>query len=208
MKVKIYDLNKKAVGDASLDKEVFGLEARPDIIKRVVDWQLAKAQAGTHSSKNISEVSGTTKKPFRQKGTGNARQGSLRSVQMRGGAIAHGPRVRSHEHSLPKKIRQLGMRHALSAKAADGKIIILSKLEMKNAKTAEFTKNIKAFGDSSFLIIDGDKVNENAKKASSNMHNISLLPQIGANVYDIIKYDYLMLTQDAVTALEKRLKNA
>lgn len=208
MKVKIYDLNKKAVGDASLDKEIFGLEARPDIIKRVVDWQLAKAMAGTHSTKKVSEVSGTTKKPFRQKGTGNARQGSLRSVQMRGGGVAHGPRVRSHAFDLPKKIRQLGMKHALSSKAADGKIIILSNCEMKDSKTTDFAKSMKSFGEGSFLIIDGDKVNENAKKASSNLHNISVLPQIGANVYDIIKYDYLMLTKDAVTALEKRLKNA
>lgn len=208
MKVKVYDLNKKAVGDASLDKEVFGLEARPDIIKRVIDWQLAKARAGTHSAKRMSEVSGTTKKPFRQKGTGNARQGSLRSVHMRGGGVAHAPKFRSHAFDLPKKVRQLGMKHALSSKAADGKIIVLSKLEMKKSKTTEFTKNLKAFGEGSFLIIDGEKVNEIAKKASSNMHNISLLPQIGANVYDIIKYDYLMLTQDAVTALEKRLKNA
>jgi large subunit ribosomal protein L4 len=127
---------------------------------------------------------------------------------MRGGGVAHGPDDRSHAYALPKKLRQLGMKHALSSKVADGKIFILSKCEMKDAKTAEFTKSLKAFGDGSFLIIDGDKVNENAKKATSNLHHISLLPQIGANVYDIIKYDYLMLTKDAVTALEKRLKNA
>lgn len=207
MKVKIYDLNNKAVGDATLDKSVFGLEVRPDIIKRVVEWQLAKAMAGTHASKTVSEVSGTTKKPFRQKGTGNARAGTLRAVHMRGGGVSHGPQVRSHAFDLPKKVRRLGLRHALSAKQAEGKLVVLSNIDSK-PKTSEIAKSLKKFGEGKFFIVDGEKANENFVKAVSNLHNITAVPQIGANVYDIIKADYLVLTQDGLTALEKRLKDA
>lgn len=208
MKVKIYDLNNKSVGDAALDKDVFGLEARPDILKRVVDWQLAKAMAGTHASKTVSEVSGTTKKPFKQKGTGNARQGSLRSVQMRGGGVSHGPQVRSHAFALPKKVRKLGLRHALSVKKAEGKLVLLSNIDMKSPKTSDLQKSLKNFGEGSFFVVGGDKVNENFMKASHNLSNVVAVPDIGANVYDMLKHDYLLLTQDGLTALEKRLKNA
>ena len=208
MKVKIYDLNKKAVGDATLDKSVFGLEARPDIIKRVVDWQMAKAMAGTHSSKTVSDVSGTTKKPFKQKGTGNARAGTLRAIHMRGGGAKHGPQVRSHAFALPKKVRRLGLCHALSAKQAEGKLVLLANIDIKKPKTSEIAKSLKNFGEGKFFIVDGEKASESFVKAVSNLHNIVAVPQIGANVYDIIKADYLVITQDGLTALEKRLKDA
>lgn len=208
MKVKIYDLNKKAVGDATLDKSVFGLEPRPDIIKRVVEWQLAKAMAGTHAAKTVSEVSGTTRKPFRQKGTGNARAGTLRAVHMRGGGVSHGPQVRSHAFALPKKFRKLGLCHALSAKQAEGKLVIVSKIDTKKPKTSEIAKSLKNFGEGKFFIVDGEKANEHFVKAASNLPGIVTVPQIGANVYDIIKADYLIITQDGLNALEKRLKNA
>jgi len=208
MKVKIYDLNKKPVGEAALDKDLFGLEARPDIVKRVVEWQLAKRMSGTHSTKTVSEVSGTTKKPFRQKGTGNARQGSLRSVHMRGGGVSHGPKDRSHEFSLPKKVRRLGLIHALSAKQAEGKLVVLSNIDMKEPKTSVLSKGLNNFGGKSYFIIDGEKVNDNLAKASSNVAGIVVVPQIGTNVYDIIKHDYLVITEAGLGALEKRLKNA
>jgi large subunit ribosomal protein L4 len=208
MKVKLYDLSMKAVGEASLNEDVFGLDARPDIIKRVIDWQLAKARAGTHNSKTISEVSGTTKKPFRQKGTGNARQGSLRQVHMRGGGVSHGPVVRSHAYDLPKKVRKLGLRHALSAKHADGKLLVIDNLKLVSPKTTLARESLSKFGSGSFFVVDGNELNDNFLKASRNLHNVVAVPQIGANVYDIIRHDYVIVTSAGLEALEARLKNA
>ncbi len=205
MKVKIYDFAKKAVGETPLDKDIFGLDPRPDLIKRVIEWQLAKAMAGTHAAKTVSQVSGTTRKPFKQKGTGNARQGSLRSVHMRGGGVSHGPQVRSHAFSLPKKIRKLGLKHALSAKYAEGKLLILSQNDIKATKTAALNKALKAFGEGSFFIVDGNELNVNFARSTTNLHHVGLVPQIGANVYDIIRHDYLILTETGLSALEKRL---
>lgn len=208
MKAKIYDLAKKSVGEVSLSQEIFGLEARPDIVKRVIEWQLAKARAGTHSSRTISEVSGTTRKPFKQKGTGNARQGSLRSAHMRGGGVSHGPVVRSHAIKLPKKVRALGLKHALSAKFAEGKLWFVDALELTEAKTKFLEKALVNFGSGSFFVVDGNQVNQNFIKASSNLFNVVTVPQIGANVYDIIKHDNVIITSAGLEALGARLQNA
>jgi large subunit ribosomal protein L4 len=208
MKTKIYSLAKKPIGDLDLNEEVFGLEVRQDIIKLAIDWQLAKARAGTHLTRTVSEVSGTTKKPFKQKGTGNARQGSLRSAQMRGGGVSHGPVLRSHATALPKKVRKLAMCHALSAKLAEGKLIVLEDLKLPSAKTSAATAAMKNFEGRSFFVVDGPELNKEFALATRNLHNIVTVPQIGANVYDIVKHDVVMLTKDALTALEARLTNA
>lgn len=205
MKTTIYSLTKESLGELNLNESVFGLEVRQDLIKRAIEWQLAKARAGTHATKTISEVSGTTKKPFKQKGTGNARQGSLRSAQMRGGGVSHGPVVRSHDIKLPKKVRKLAMCHALSIKLAEGKLFIVDNLDLASEKTSALTGVMKNFGSDSFFVVDGSAVNQNFALASRNLFNIVSVPQIGANVYDIIKNDVVILTKDAVSALESRL---
>jgi large subunit ribosomal protein L4 len=206
MKCDIISLDKKNVGSIDLPDAVFGVEVRRDILQRVVRWQLAKRQAGTHKAKVISEVSGTTKKPFKQKGTGSARQGSLRSPHMRGGGVIFGPVVRSHAHSLPKKIRVLGMRSALSSKAKDGKLIVIDDVAGKDMKTKALADRIKKLGWTSALIIDGQDVNESFVLAARNIKGIDVLPTQGANVYDILRRDTLVLTKSAVEKLEERLK--
>lgn len=206
MKAKIVSLDNKASGEIELDSAVFGLPVRADLLQRVVEWQRAKARAGTHKTKGISDISGTTKKPYRQKGTGNARQGSLRSPQYRGGAVIFGPVVRSHEYDLPKKVRKLGLKTALSAKQADGKLFILADASVKEAKTKDLVAKFAALGFTAPLIIDGEAVNENFAKAARNIKGVDVLPQIGANVYDILRHSELVLTQDAVKLLEARLK--
>ncbi len=205
MKLDIINLEKKNVGSIDLPEAVFGQEVRTDILHRVVRWQLAKRQAGTHKTKVISEVSGTTKKPYNQKGTGSARQGSLRSAQMRGGGVIFGPVVRSHAHSLPKKIRVLGLKSALSSKAKDGKLVVIEDFG-KDAKTKALAGRFKKLGWSSALIIDGDDVNEGFALAARNIKGIDVLPSQGANVYDILRRDTLVLTKAAVAKLEERLK--
>ncbi len=207
MKTTIYSLAKKPVGEFALNAEIFGLEVRQDIIKLAVDWQLAKARSGTHLTRTVSEVSGTTKKPFKQKGTGNARQGSLRSAQMRGGGVAHGPVLRSHATALPKKVRKLALCHALSAKLAEGKLFLVEDLKIESAKTSLANDAIKNFEGRSFFVVDGNELNIDFALATRNLHNIVTVPQIGANVYDIVKHDVVMLTKEAVVALEARLKN-
>ncbi|MHB1205313.1 MAG: 50S ribosomal protein L4 [Rhodospirillaceae bacterium] len=206
MKADIISLDKKSVGSIDLPDAVFGVEVRRDILQRVVRWQLAKRQAGTHKAKVISEVSGTTKKPFKQKGTGSARQGSLRSPHMRGGGVIFGPVVRSHAHSLPKKIRVLGLRSALSSKAKDGKLIVIDDVGGKGTKTKALAGQIKKLGWTSALIIDGQDVNESFALAARNIKGIDVLPTQGANVYDILRRDTLVLTKSAVEKLEERLK--
>lgn len=207
MKTIVYSLAKESVGELKLNEEIFGLEVRQDLIKLAIDWQLAKARAGTHLTRTISEVSGTTKKPFKQKGTGNARQGSLRSVHMRGGGVSHGPVLRSHATKLPKKVRKLAMCHALSAKLAEGKLVIIESLEVASKKTSDASSMMKNFTGRSFFVVDGPELNQNFALATRNLHNIVTVPQIGANVYDIIKHDIVMLTKDGLNALEARLKN-
>jgi large subunit ribosomal protein L4 len=206
MKSDVINLDKKNVGSIELPDALFGLAVRGDILQRVVRWQLAKRQAGTHKTKVISEVSGTTKKPFKQKGTGGARQGSLRSAQMRGGGIIFGPVVRSHEFSLPKKIRSLGLKTALSSKAKEGKLVILDGVADKKTKTKDLATRFKKLGWTSALIIDGAEVDETFARAARNIQGIDVLPTQGANVYDILRRDVLVLTKAAVEKLEERLK--
>jgi len=208
MQVNVININNSdVVGTLALTEEVFGLPLRTDILHRVVAWQRAKRQAGTHKTKIISEVSGTTKKPFKQKGTGNARQGSLRSAQMRGGGTIFGPVVRSHAFDLPKKVRKLGLKTALSAKAAEGKLTILQDLNITAAKTAQLVTRLADMGLSSVLVIDGQQVNDKFAQAAANIVGVDVLPQQGANVYDILKHENLVLTKEAVKHLEERLKN-
>lgn len=206
MKVKVISLDDKAAGEQELDESIFGLEPREDILHRVVQWQLAKRRAGTHKTKGISEISGTTKKPFKQKGTGRARQGSLRSPQMRGGAVIFGPVVRSHEYSLPKKVRALGLKIALSAKQKAGQLHILADDNVKDAKTAKLAQSFGKLGLTSALIIGGETLNEGFARAARNLKGIDVLPQQGINVYDILAHQDLVLTKDAVKSLEARLK--
>ena len=206
MKCPVIDISNKKVDDIDLDDAVFGAPARPDILSRAVNWQLAKRQAGTHKTKQRAEIKGSTAKPFNQKGTGRARQGDKKAPHMRGGGVAFGPVVRSHAHSMPKKVRQLALRSALSAKQADGKLIVLSEAKSKSAKTAELAKQVKNLGWDSALIIDGAEVDQNFGLAARNIKGIDVLPQQGANVYDILRRDTLVLTKDAVEKLVERLK--
>jgi large subunit ribosomal protein L4 len=205
MKFSVKSFDNKDAGEIELNEEIFGIEPRRDILARVVNWQLAKRRAGTHKVKLVGEISGTTAKPFRQKGTGRARQGSTRAVQMRGGATAHGPVVRSHEHALPKKVRKLGLKCALSAKQAAGKLIVLDKVD-GSGKTKDVVKQFAALGLTSVLFIDGAETNQMFLKATRNIPKTDVLPSQGANVYDILRRDILILTRDAVQQLEERLK--
>jgi large subunit ribosomal protein L4 len=206
MKLTVRNLDNQEVGDIELSDEVFGLPVRRDILARVVNWQLAKRRAGTHKTKGISDISGTTKKPYKQKGTGRARQGSLRSPQFRGGAVIFGPVVRSHEFDLQKKVRRLGLKTALSAKQAEGKLIVIDEAKVGEAKTKVLRARFDALGWESVLIIDGAAVDEGFARAARNLPKVDVLPQLGANVYDILRRDTLVLTRDAVQSLEARLK--
>jgi large subunit ribosomal protein L4 len=206
MKTPVIDLDNKAVGELELDDGVFGLAPRKDIIARVVNWQLAKRRAGTHKTKGISDVSGTTKKPYRQKGTGSARQGSLRSPQFRGGAVIFGPVVRSHAFGLQKKVRKLGLKMALSAKLSEGKLTVLDEARLKDAKTRMLAGKFGKLGWRSVLIIDGAELDERFARAARNIPGVDVLPQQGANVFDILRRDTLVLTKAAVEKLQARLK--
>jgi len=206
MKHDIVNLDNQNVGSIDLADAVFGVEVREDIISRVVNWQLANRRSGNHKTKGLGEVSGTTKKPYKQKGTGNARQGSLRAPQFRGGGIVFGPVVRSHEQDLPKKIRRLGMRCILSAKAKEGKLVIVDSLTLAAAKTKDLVAKMNKMGVESVLFIGGENIDNNFKLAANNIVNVDVLPQQGANVYDILRRDTLVLTKDAAENLEARLK--
>jgi large subunit ribosomal protein L4 len=206
MKLTVRNLDNEEIGDIELSDDVFGVPIRRDILARVVNWQLAKRRAGTHKTKGISEISGTTKKPYKQKGTGRARQGSLRSPQFRGGAVIFGPVVRSHEFSLQKKVRRLGLKTALSAKQAEGKLVVIDAAKVEEAKTKALRARLDKFGWDSVLIIDGNALDESFARAARNLPKVDLLPSQGANVYDILRRDTLVLTRDAVEQLEARLK--
>jgi large subunit ribosomal protein L4 len=203
MQVEITTLDSTSAGSTELPDEIFATRPRADIMARVVHWQLAKRRAGTHSTKGMNDVSGTTKKPYRQKGTGNARQGSLRAPQFRGGGIVHGPVPHSHAYSLNKKVRRLGLISALSQKQADGKLVVLEGAN-GTAKTAELAKKLKALGWTSVLIVDGT-VDVGFLRASRNIPGIDVLPTIGANVYDILNHDLLVITAAGVEGLKQRL---
>ncbi|WP_158969226.1 50S ribosomal protein L4 [Chachezhania sediminis] len=205
MKFDVINLDGGKAGDIELDAELFGLEPRADILHRVVRWQRARAQAGTHSTLGRSEVSYSTKKIYRQKGTGGARHGSRKAPIFRKGGIYKGPTPRSHEHDLPKKFRKLGLKHALSAKAKAGELVVIEAAEAEG-KTAALAKQVANLGWKRALIIDGAAVNEGFLKASRNIEGLDVLPSMGANVYDILRRDTLVLTKAAVQALEERLK--
>ena len=206
MKTTVKNLENKEVGTIDLLDDVFGVTPRRDILTRTVNWQLAKRRSGNHKVKVISEVSGTSKKPWAQKGTGRARQGSLRSPQFRKGGVIFGPVVRDHAHDLPKKVRQLALRMALASKQQDGKLIILDTAKLDNHKTAGLVKKFAALGLKSALIIDGANLDINFSKAARNIPHIDVLPEQGANVYDILRRDILVLTKNAVEQLQERLK--
>jgi large subunit ribosomal protein L4 len=206
MQVEITTLDQGNAGSAELPDDIFATKPRADIMARVVHWQLAKRRSGNHKVKGLSEVSGTTKKPYRQKGTGNARQGSLRAPQFRGGGAVHGPVVRSHEYSLNKKVRRLGLISALSQKAAEGKLVILD-VASGPEKTGELARKFKALGWSSALIVD-NVVDAGFLRASRNIHGVDVLPTVGANVYDILKHDVLAITTAGVAGLTARLNGA
>ena len=206
MKLTVRNLDNEEIGDIELADEIFGLPIRRDILARVVNWQLAKRRTGTHKTKGISEIRGTTKKPYKQKGTGRARQGSLRSPQFRGGARIFGPVVRSHAFDLQKKVRRLGLKIALSAKQDEGKLVVIDAAHIGEAKTKVFRARLAALGWDSVLIIDGSVVEENFARATRNLPGVDVMPQQGANVYDILRRDTLVLTREAVRQLEARLK--
>jgi len=206
MKLIVRNLDNEEVGDIELADEVFGVPIRRDILARVVNWQLAKRRAGTHKAKGISEIRGTTKKPYKQKGTGRARQGSLRSPQFRGGARIFGPVVRSHAFDLQKKVRRLGLKIALSAKQDEGKLVIIDAAHLTEAKTKVLRARLATLGWDSVLIIGGTVVDEGLARAARNLPRVDVLPQQGANVYDILRRDTLVLTREAVRHLETRLK--
>jgi len=205
MKVAVKNLENKKVADIELSDDIFGLPTRADILHRMVNWQLAKRRTGNHKTKGISEVSGTGKKPFGQKGTGGARSGSRRASQHRGGGVIFGPVVHSHATELPKKYRKLALKTALSAKQAEGKLIILDEATSKTVKTKEMAKSLEKFGFKSVLFVDGD-LNESFTLSVRNIPNVDVLPQEGINVYDILRRDTLVLTKDAVAKIEARLK--
>ena len=206
MKLDVIKLDGASAGSIDLDEALFGLDPRADILHRVVRWQRAKAQAGTHSTLTRAEVSYSTKKIYRQKGTGGARHGSRKAPIFRKGGVTKGPTPRSHAHDLPKKVRALGLRHALSAKAKAGELMTLDTLAMAEAKTAILAKQAKELGWKRVLIIDGAAVDQNFAAAARNLEGIDVLPTMGANVYDILRRDTLVITKAGLEALEARLK--
>ena len=206
MKLSVKNLDNEDVGEIELSEAVFGVKVRPDILARMVNWQLAQRRAGTHKTKGISDIQGTTKKPFKQKGGGRARQGSLRSPQFRGGAVIFGPVVRSHAFGLQKKVRRLALKTALSAKQAEGKLIVLDAARLDEGKTKLLGERLTKLGWTSVLIIDGATLDVNFARAAGNLPKVDVLPHQGANVYDILRRDTLVLTRDAVQQLEARLK--
>ena len=205
MKLDVIKLDGSAAGSVDLGDEIFGLEPRADILHRVVRWQRNNAQQGTHKVKTRSETSYSTKKIYRQKGTGGARHGDRNAPIFRKGGIYKGPTPRSHGHELTKKFRKLGLKHALSAKAQEGAIVVIDTAEA-DGKTKVLAKLVKDLGWKRALIIDGAEVNENFAKAARNIEGLDVLPSMGANVYDILKRDTLVLTKAGVEALEARLK--
>ncbi|MEP3302900.1 MAG: 50S ribosomal protein L4 [Roseibium sp.] len=205
MKLDVIKLDGGAAGSVDLDEALFGLEPRADILHRVVRWQRNNAQQGTHKVKTRSEVSYSTKKIYRQKGTGGARHGARSAPIFRSGGIYKGPTPRSHGHALTKKFRKLGLRHALSSKAKTGNLVIIDDAT-SDGKTAALAKQVKNLGWKRALIIDGASVNENFLQAARNIEGLDILPTMGANVYDILKRDTLVITKAGIEALEARLK--
>ena len=206
MKTKVLNLDNKSTGEVELNDSIFGLEPRQDLIQRCIVWQLAKRRAGTHAVKGRADIARTGKKSGPQKGSGGARHGSMRANLFRGGGRSFGPHPRDHSIDLPKKVRALALRHALSAKAKDGGIVVLADLAAKDAKTKALTAQFEKLGLANALIIGGDTIEENFGRAARNIPNIDVLPIQGINVYDILRRQKLVLTKAAVEALEARFK--
>ena len=206
MKCDVISLANKKTGTIDLDDEVFGVDVRRDILARAVNWQLAKRRSAIAKTKGRSEVRATKAKPFAQKGGGRARQGTTVAPQMRGGGVAFGPRVRSHAHKLPKKVRLLALKSALSAKCAEGRLVVLDEAKLKQPKTADLAKRLAKLNWGRALVIDGAEVDANFARAANNIIGIDVLPSTGANVYDILRRDTLILTRDGVEKLVERLK--
>jgi large subunit ribosomal protein L4 len=206
MQLKITTLDGGEAGSVELSDAIFGLDPRPDIVQRCVRWQLSRRQAGTHKVKNRSEIWRTGKKIYRQKGTGGARHGAARANLFRGGGRSFGPLVRSHAIDLPKKVRALALRHALSAKAKDGGIVVIDHANLEAGKTKALKERFGKLGFANVLIIDGAQVDEKFALAARNIPNVDLLPVQGINVYDIVRRQKLVLTRAAVDALEARFK--
>ena len=204
MKTKVLNLDNKASGEVELKDSIFGLEPRPDLIQRVVVWQLAKRRSGQHKVLTRAEVNRTKKKLYKQKGTGQARHGARSAPLFVGGAKAMGPVAHSHEFDLPKKVRALGLRHALSAKAKSGSILVIDEAKSKEIKTATLAKQLGGLGLQSALVVDG-AFDKNFEMSARNINHLALLPAAGLNVYDIIRRDKLVLTKAALTAIEERL---
>ncbi|CAN0652694.1 50S ribosomal protein L4 [Nitratireductor aquimarinus] len=206
MDIKVTTLAGKDAGKLKISDEIFGLEPREDILHRVVRWQLAKKQQGTHQTKGRSEIARTGAKMYRQKGTGRARHSSARVPQFRGGGRAHGPVVRDHSHDLPKKVRALGLKLALSAKAKGSSLIVIDDLALEDGKTKTLVENFAKLGLNNALLIGGPEVDAGFKRAAQNIANIDVLPVQGINVYDILRRGTLVLSKAAVEALEERFK--
>ena len=204
MKLKVLNLDAKSAGEIELKDEIFGLEPRADLIQRVIVWQLAKRRAGTHKTKTRGEINRTTKKWYRQKGTGSARHGARSAPLFVGGGKAMAPVVRSHEFDLPKKVRAAGLCHALSSKAKDSKLIVLDSASVDAVKTNALAKRLNKLGAADMLIVDGE-FDKNFAMSARNLVNVALVPVAGLNVYDILKRDTLVMTKAAVSAIEERL---
>ena len=205
MKLPVITLDNESKGEVDVAETIFGLPIRVDILHRVVEWQRAKARSGNHKTKGISDISGTTKKPYKQKGTGNARQGSMRSPQFRGGARIFGPVVRSHAYDLPKKIRRLGLKTALSAKLKEGKLSIIEDASLSAPKSKDLKLKLQSLGWKSTLFIAGEQVEENFALSIRNLPKFDVLPQVGTNVYDILRHDNIAITREALSILQTRL---
>ncbi|MDA1089041.1 MAG: 50S ribosomal protein L4 [Proteobacteria bacterium] len=206
MQCDVITLANKKTGTIELDDAVFGTDVRRDLMARAVNWQLAKRRSGNAKTKDRSEVKARKGKPFAQKGGGRARQGTTVAPQMRGGGVAFGPQVRSHAHKLPKKVRLLALKSALSAKQAEGKLVVIDEARMKQAKTQDLMKQLDKLNWGRVLVIDGAEIDGNFAKAAGNINGIDILPCAGANVYDILRRDTLVLTRDGVEKLMERLK--
>lgn len=206
MKLNVTTLEGKDAGSIELNEAIFGLDPRSDLIQRCVNWQLAKRQSGNHKAKGRAEIARTGKKMYKQKGTGGARHGSARVPQFRGGGRAFGPVVRSHATDLPKKVRALALKHALSAKAKDGSLIVIENATLEAAKTKALLGHFSGLGLTNALIIDGAEVHVGFAQAARNIPNIDVLPIQGINVYDILRRQKLVLTKAALDALEARFK--
>ena len=206
MKLKVLNLENKAAGEIDLDDGVFGAPIRKDLLARAVNYQLAKRRQGTHKTKTRGEINGSTARPWRQKGTGRARAGDRKAGHWRGGQTTFGPQPRDHSKELPKKVRKLALKVALSSKHADGKLIVLDAASAAAPKTKAVAAQLKAMGLSSALIVDGTELDRNFQLAARNIHGVDLLPQQGANVYDILRCDTLVLTRQAVEQLQERLR--